>query len=206
MNRHPNLDMLVAFVLGELDADAASHLQRRVAESPELASALERVQRMCRALDERELEDLSPSLHQRLRALLSAKPATQPTWVETATQVLRLLLDTRVAPARGFRSFATDETFLLTFGGPELNVDVQVSPAAAPTPDAPGRWALRGCAEIDGRTQTAEIALLPAGTRPPLFTATDEHGQFALETPQGACSLAIKTGQRVFTTPPFDIP
>ena len=205
MNHETNLDVLIDFALGELEPDAAARLQRHAAENTDTAAALERVQRMLRALNSRDMQDLTPSLHQRLRALLTAQPSARPSWIETASQVLNLLLDTRLAPARGFRSWSGD-TSLLTFGGPRLSVDVQISPKSAPTPESPGRWAIRGCAEVEGRTQAVDVALLSVKGRPPLYAATDEHGQFSLEVPEGACSLALNAGGQVFTTPPFDIP
>lgn len=205
MMQEINVDTLVAYVLGELDEAHRSAVDARLADEPDLTAALGRVRRMLHALGSRDVQDLAPPLHARLRALFPA-PVARPSWLDTAAQaVLSLLLDTRLAPARGFRSW-TDDTFLLTFGNANFSIDLQVSPTRAHSVDIPGRWALRGCAEIDGCTQPVEVALLSVGRRQPVFTASDEHGQFSLEVPAGACSLALNTGQRVFTTPPFDIP
>lgn len=191
-------EQIVAYCLGELDAQGTAAVDARVAGSAELRAMLGRVQLVVGSM--RSDDGVMPrrEVVDRVKAL--ALPKVSAWWSRAADMVASLVFDSRGQLAvAGFRGATAGRQ--LSFACDEGEIDLMIT-----EPDARQQaWSIRGQIDAKGDRLPESIALLTTGAEGAIEVAVDQSGQFKLVCGASSFDLCVKFGDRVARLGPVEL-
>ena len=203
-----DLEQLISFAMGELDAMEAAAVERRLATDTRAALTLAALTDVIAALRSRTVPGPPPALRARVKAAFDelgppsrpARPA--PGWADDEEHLsATTLLDTRGAVAlAGFRG--ATEGYQLVLASDAAEIDIQVR-----APRDPGRpWVVLGQIEQDGSELRGPVFVWRPGEDEVTWEAeSDEYGIFRLELPPGTYHMSVLIGSTAVRLPPLEI-
>lgn len=207
MLSEPTFDVLVAYVKGELDAEAAAIVEKRLAQTPDGAARLHRARLMLETA--RGDQSVAPPAETLAAAKAIFKaPAGAPSVLSEALDGLRrvlatLLFDSRVQPALvGFRG--ADDGFQVAFAAEGAEVELDFNPLTNDVSDA---WQLMGQVTLPDAKPAAHVSLAKRGEAPSIEIDTDEHGVFSIpKLAPGAYDVAVRLSDNLLLIPTIEVP
>jgi hypothetical protein len=208
-----NIERLLAFVAGELDAKGARDMRNLIAADPELAQ-LERLARLVRqTLQEDDSVEPPPQVVARAKELfrqLHQAPAPSPSlrervhaWLEAADRIVALLVfDSRARPAlAGYRG--TAELVRLSYESDLAEIDLELTPRED---GGAVRVSVYGQITATDEPAGAPVILTTAGTHDARAqTVCDSGGLFEITLERGRYDLHVRLPSGVVSALEIDL-
>lgn len=188
-------EVIVSFVLGELDAEAAAECEARIAASSRLAAAVERLRSALAAMQYNHDDAPTPGGIRRVQELWAQARSRPTLWdrvVHLGYWLARPVFDGRAEPAlAGYRS-TEPASYQLAFESDAARVDLQVTHREMRGADG---WAIHGRIVAHAGTPTGRVALCSTDRLETLAaTEPDGHGRFSMELDPGSYDLLVEVG------------
>lgn len=192
-----NSELLIAFLLGDLDPAETARVQALVDANADTSRELARLQRIVHTLTTDDGRDPSPGLVNAVKAMATRAGAS---WFAGLRQVLATLVfdSTAQTAVAGFRGVSNATHFTYVAG--DVEIDVRVSP---PAPGS-GRYGLMGQVEAPGAA-LSRAALLDDDGLAVALGDVDDRGRFKLDAPKGVYDLCVATGDSAIKLPRFRV-
>lgn len=199
-----SFDRLVAFAAGELDAEAAALVTKRLAQTPDGAARLSLARKFVDSARNDRTAAAPVELMQSARSIFRAPPAPLSRALgDLRDLVATLLFDSRIEPALvGFRG--ADDGFQVAYAAEDAEVELDFNPVTEDLRDA---WQMMGQVTVRTGGGRARVAVVPrGGSAAILELESDEHGVFSGKLAPGGYDVTITLADGVVRIPTLDVP